>query len=243
MIPIPEPGQALERLPRIQGTLLAAWRPQGKASQEGDPGTLIALLEKFFAILADLDGRYGRDAPLPDDEATRLGDTGLVSLAELIDTGQQLGVPKAKAELELLAVSVGDWIMRHKGEVRTLEPIVNGLAVMANELHEPADLADLAVFMGRIMESTAREIATDPEPSDARRPWRILQLNRAIVATRSHNTKLMTDVFDDLIQRLPGDAKDFFREGMRQMEVVSYPARVRAVMTHYFQAFAQNTRH
>ena len=93
------------------------------------------------------------------------------------------------------------------------------------------------------MQATASDIAADSDKSDDRRPWRILQLNRAIVATRSYNIELMSRVFDDLIQGLPGDAKDFFREGMRQMQVVQYPARVRAVMTHYFEALAQNSLH
>ena len=243
MIPIPALRQVPERLPKIESMLLVAWRPQGHASRESDPAALIAALKTFFTMLADLDDRYGAEAALPDDDATRLGDTGLLALVELIDISQQLGLEKAKAELELLAVSISDWIMRHKGEVRTLDPIVNGLAVLANELHEPASLEGMTSFMADLMGATAGDIAADADKSDDRRPWRILQLNRAIVATRSYNTELMSRVFDDLIQGLPGDAKDFFREGMRQMEVVKYPARVRAVMTHYFQALAQNTLH
>ncbi|WP_145960667.1 hypothetical protein [Acidiferrobacter sp. SPIII_3] len=243
MIPIPAPRNALEHLRRIREMFLAVWRPQGKAGGENDPAALIATLEQFFTMLAELDERHGREAALPDDDATRLGNTGLLTLAELSEIGQQLGLAKAKAELERLAVSIGDWIMRHHGHVRALDPIVNGLAVMANELHEPAALEDMTAFMGKLMQATASDIAADPDKSDDGRPWRILQLNRAIVATRSYNTELMSRVFDDLIQGLPGDAKDFFREGMRQMEVVQYPARVRAVMTHYFQALAQNSLH
>lgn len=243
MIPIPTPRHALESLRRIQDMLLAAWRPQGQVSQENDPAALIATLEQFFTMLAEIDDRYGREAALPDDDAARLGNGGLLTLTELTEIGQQLGLVQAKAELERLAVSVGDWIIRHHGQVRVLDPIVNGLAVVANELHEPPALEDMTAFMGQLMQATDRDIAADADKSDERRPWRILQLNRAIVATRSYNTELMSGVFDDLIQGLPGDAKEFFREGMRQMEVVQYPARVRAVMTHYFQALTQNSLH
>jgi hypothetical protein len=243
MIPIPTPRHALEHLRRIRDALLAAWRPQGKTGQGNDPATLVATLEPFFRMLAELDDRHGQEAPLPDDDATRLGNSGLLTLAELAEISQQLGLAKAKAELERLAVTIGDWIMRHHGRVRALEPIVNGLAVMANELHEPEALEEMTAFMGKLMRATESDIAADQDKSDDRRPWRILQLNRAIVATRSYNTELMSGVFDDLIQGLPGDAKEFFREGMRQMEVVQYPARVRAIMTHYFQALAQNSLH
>lgn len=243
MIPIPSLPQILERLPKIKGALLAAWRPQGAASQENDPESLIRLLDEFFTLLMTLDQRYGEDARLPDDDATRLGDTGLLVLAELTQMSQQLGIPQIKSELDRLAVAAGDWIMRHHGQIRTLEPIVNGLAIVANELHEPRDLEDMAAFMDRVMKSTAPDIAADTDKIDSGRPWRVLQLNRAIVATRSHNTELMTQVFDDLIQELPEDASDFFREGMRQMEVVDYPAKVKTVMTHYFQALSQHALH
>jgi phosphoketolase len=156
---------------------------------------------------------------------------------------QQLGVPKVKSDLDLLAVTVGDWIIRHHGEIRTLEPIVNGLAVMANELHEPSSLEAMAAFMDQVIKATTTEIIADADKTDSGRPWRVMQLNRAIVATRSHNTELMARVFDELIQSLPEDASEFFREGMRQMGVVDYPARVRAVMNDYFQALAQHALH
>ena len=240
MIPTPSLTQIPERLPKIKNMLLAAWRPQGAASQENDPESLIRLLDEFFTMLANLDQRYGENAPLPDDDATRLGDTGLLVLAELTHMSQQLGVPQVKSELDLLAVTVSDWIIRHKGKIRTLEPIVNGLAIMANELHEAPTLEDMAAFMDQVMKSTAADIAADTDKTDSGRPWRVLHLNRAIVATRSHNTELMAQVFDELIQGLPEDASDFFREGMRQMEVVDYPAKVRTVMTHYFQALSQH---
>ncbi len=243
MIPIPDIRQVPQRLPIIKTALLAAWRPQGHASPENDPGSLITLLETFFATLAELDARYGQNAPLPDGDATRLGDGGLLVLMELTNLSQQLGLPKVKADIELLAVSVSDWIIRHAGEIRTLEPIVNGLAVVANELREPPSLEEMAAFMGRVIKATEAATANDLDRSDATRPWRVLHINRAIVATRSYNTELMASVFDELIQALPDDAQEFFREGMRQMEVVDYPARVRTVMGHYFQALTQHSLH
>ncbi|HUW99221.1 MAG TPA: hypothetical protein VMV40_10380 [Acidiferrobacter sp.] len=243
MIPTPPLAQIPERLPKIKNMLLAAWRPQGAASEEHDPESLIRLLGELFIMLVKLDQHYGVTAPLPDDDATRLGDTGLLILAELTNMSQQLGIPQVKSELDLLAVTIGDWIIRHNGEIRTLEPIVNGLAVMANELHEGPTLEDMAAFMDQAIKSTAPDIVADTNKTDSGRPWRVLHLNRAIVATRSHNTELMAKVFDELIQGLPEDASEFFREGMRQMEVVDYPAKVRAVMTHYFQALTQHTLH
>lgn len=243
MIPTLPLTQVPERLIKIKKMLLAAWRPQGAAGPENDPGSLIQLLDEFFSMLANLDQRYGERAPLPDDEATRLGDTGLLVLAELTHMSQQIGVPQAKSELDFIAVTIGEWIMRHGGRIQTLEPIVNGLAIVANELHEAPALENMAAFMSQVMAATADDIVADNDKTDTDRPWRVLHLNRAIVATRSHNTELMGQVFDDLIQKLPGDASDFFREGMRQMEMINYPAKVRVVMTDYFQALTQHALH
>jgi len=243
MIQIPALSQIPERLPQIRAMLLPAWRPQGAMGQESDPESLIGMLATFFVMLADLDERFGKSGPLPDNDATRLADQGLLVLTELTGMSVQLGVPKAKSELDPLAVAVADWVIRHQGEIHTLEPIVNGLALMANELHEPSTLEDMAAFMDQVMKATAHDIAADVNKTDSGRPWRVMQFNRAIVATRSYNTDLMSQVFDELIQNLPEDASDFFREGMRQMSVVDYPARVRAVMTHYFQALSQHALH
>lgn len=243
MIPIPSLTDIPERLAKIKAMLLAAWRPQSSVNQENDPDTLIRLLAEFVAMLDNLDQRYGKNAPIGDDDATRLGDTGLAVITELGQIGQQLGVPQAKMELDIISVAVADWMMRHNGRLDRLEPIVNGLAVMANEIQTAQTLEEIAAFMGQVMQSALDSIQADEDKSDEGRPWRVLQLNRAIVATRSHNTDLMGKVFDELIQGLPNDAPTFFREGMRQMEVIDYPAKVRAVMAHYFQGLTQHTLH
>ena len=133
--------------------------------------------------------------------------------------------------------------MRHQGQIRTLEPVVNALANFANRMHDPSSLEPLANFMGRVIQASASLIKEDLEKNNPGRPWRVLHLNRGIVATRTHNPTIMEQVFDDLVRYLPEDAAAFFAEGMHQMEALNYPPQVRQVMGRYFDRWTRPRMH
>ena len=105
--------------------------------------------------------------------------------------------------------------------------------MIANSSRDPADLEALSQVMGRITQAVAPVIREDIEKINPGRPWRILLLNRSIVATRSHNTRVMEEAFAELTRYLPEDAARFFTEGMEQMDALNYPAHVREVMQKY----------
>jgi hypothetical protein len=88
-------------------------------------------------------------------------------------------------------------------------------------------------------------VAQDVGRTEPQRPWRVLLLNRAIVATRSHRPALMEVAFDDVVEHLPQEAARFFEEGMAQMDALDYPPQVRAVMERYYlrQGPAPHTLH
>jgi uncharacterized protein YigA (DUF484 family) len=44
---------------------------------------------------------------------------------------------------------------------------------------------------------------------------------------------MMEHAFDTLIQYLPEEAPEFFRQGMEQMEALNYPQQVREVVERY----------
>ena len=73
---------------------------------------------------------------------------------------------------------------------------------------------------------------------DPRRPWRVLLLNYAITATRTHEPALMEKAFKFLIFHLPDDLKQFFTEGMSQMFALNYPEKVKQVMEKYYKHYA-----
>ncbi len=81
-------------------------------------------------------------------------------------------------------------------------------------------------------------IQQDLEKTNPGRPWRVLHLNRAIVATRTHQPDVMDEAFALLTQHLPEDAADFFTQGMEQMELLNYPPHVREVMDRYYRKWS-----
>ncbi len=81
--------------------------------------------------------------------------------------------------------------------------------------------------MTQVADSCTSEIQQDLEPNDQLRPWRLLHINRSIVATRTHDPEIMKKAFDELLTYLPHEADIFFAEGMKEMDALDYPAHVR----------------
>ena len=131
-------------------------------------------------------------------------------------------------------VMVALWVARHGGELNSIESVVNTLAEIANSTSEQEALAELGYMMGELISAVSVETKFDFENIDNQHPWRVLNLNRGIIATRSHDTKIMENAFEDLIRNIPEDAETFFRQGMQQMEELNYPDHVRDVVSRYY---------
>ncbi len=205
------------------------------------------LIDVFKCIDADQSAETESDGGLrsatPDD-VTQLGDYGLGLLEELAAWAARLGLEGRRQELEVLALPLALWLARRGGELRNLESVVNAAAAVANHTHEPRELEELYAATGEVMEAAALTIRQDLERDDPGRPWRVLNLNRAIVATRTHNPRVMEEAFETLVQNLPEDAPAFFREGLGRMESLNHPPRVREVMERYYRKWClQHTLH
>ena len=55
----------------------------------------------------------------------------------------------------------------------------------------------------------------DIDKSEAGRPWRIFNLNHAIIVTRTHNIDIMNTVFEQLIACIPEDMVDPFADDLK----------------------------
>lgn len=196
---------------------------------------LLAALRQAIDVMerADADAAATGDARvLPSDEISDIGDYTLDLLGE-VTARLEAVIGQQSRDLVRLAVPVALWIGRHGGRIRQLELAVNSLASYANEISDTVQLAELARTIREIIDYTADEIRQDLEQTNPRRPWRILNLNYGIIATRSHDTGLMEQAYEVLVNNLPHDARQFFREGMQQMDIVGYPAEVRKVVEKY----------
>jgi len=76
--------------------------------------------------------------------------------------------------------------------------------------------------------------------SDPQRPWRVLLLNYAIVATRTHQLSIIDSVYQFFVEHLPEDASQFFTEAMSQMETQNYPVEVKQVVEKFYQQYTIN---
>ncbi len=130
------------------------------------------------------------------------------------------------------------WFAHMGGTITKLIPLVNLIAAYSNRLREPHELKQLLAHIELLLQAIEQSIQDDMEDRDPRRPWRVLLLNYAITATRTHDPALMDKTFQFLIVNLPDDLKQFFTEGMSQMTALNYPEPVKAVMEKYYQQYA-----
>jgi hypothetical protein len=222
------------------------------APQEAPPGLedttpelLVEAIERLLDILRNLQpdrdttdpgpGPNALEARLEARDIHALGDYGIRLLSDLAEWAHALRLADSNRELRSVLFSLALWIGQRGGELSTLEPVVDTLAFLANHIRAPAELEQLFLAAGEIMESVSPAISQDLDHSNPGRPWRVLLQNRAIIATRSHQPALMEQAFATLVEMLPEDAPAFFREGMEQMDALDYPQPVRRMMEKYFQ--------
>ena len=206
----------------------------------GSPQNLVAAMDQAIDVMAradaDLDVKKDMSAEsmglLEEQDISKIGQYTLDLLEGMVSyvqdkTGEQ------NRELMRLSIPVSLWVARHGGKLSQIDMLVNSLAGYANEITEPHVLADLAAVIKEVIDACDDEIHRDMEQTNMMRPWRILNLNYGIVATRSHQTELIEQAYDALIKNLPQDARQFFKEGMQQMDIIDYPEEVREVVERY----------
>jgi len=240
----PSLAEAVLRFEHAAGDIIDTYESRRPAeTNQVTPGQLAEAIEQFLAIIARVDREEGEVGPITKEDATQLGDYGVTLITDLIAWAGQLNMPVPRTDLEIVILAAADWIMRHDGQIRALDPVVNSLANFSNRMHDPASLEPITHFMGRVIQASASLIKEDLEKTNPGRPWRVLHLNRGIVATRTHNPELMEKVFEDLVRYLPEDAAAFFAEGMQQMEALNYPPPVRQVMGRFFDLWTRPRMH
>ncbi len=204
---------------------------------------LLEAIDQFFNIVASINMQASEDHIISSTEATDIGEHGFVLLLKLIDLLDRLDLPHKRREVEQVSLIFARWTIRYRGQIRHLEPIVNACAQLANILQDKKSLKTLYELMTRVAESCTTEIRQDLEAGNQLRPWRLLHINRSIVATRSHDPDIMKTAFDELLVYLPQEADGFFAEGMKEMEALDYPTHVRNLMEFYYSQKPSVTLH
>jgi len=220
----------------VQATEELGLSLQASQDQQGqDAAQMLAAMMQTIDIMErlEVDQQSTRAEPLQTDDVSQIGEYALTLLEELSVVAANRGLQQSMRVLHRMSLPVAMWIARHGGRIRMLDIVVNAIASYANELKQTEQLAQLCDSIGRVVAVVSDDISRDLEATNPMRPWRILNLNWGIVATRSHDVELMERVFEQLIKNIPADVKSFFQEGMQQMDIIGYPDHVREVMDKY----------
>ena len=213
---------------------------------EENPEQLLAGLEKAIDVMerADADAAARPDkAFLSEAELSGIGDFAMSRLEAIVERIENSSGHQNR-DLARLSIPIALWVARSGGQINRLELVVNSFAAWANELQDTVQIAELARVVREIIDAASDKIRRDLDQSNPMRPWRIINLNYGIVATRSHDPELMDEAFAVLVENLPQDARAFFREGMQQMDIVGYPDEVREVVERYDRMWGSgNTLH
>lgn len=234
------------QLPDIQTTVRGILEACKLANETSSAlqDTDLPTLEQAFEQLVDIMIRIESDTQAPGDtrteDITEIGEYALRLQETLSGIAEKQGLAGQKQRLADLSINLALWIADHNGQIDTLEPVVDALALAANTTQEPQKLEQLSSVIKRIIEAVSAPVSQDLEKMNPGRPWRVLLLNHGIVATRSHNTELMEAAFTLLASKLPEDATRFFSEGMQQMEALGYPPHVRETMEKYHHEWPVN---
>jgi hypothetical protein len=222
-------------------SVVEASHSAGPAADNTDhsPSMLQQAMLRLLELLEIIERQgMGKALSGEDLDLNELGDYAIQILSDLAAVASSLSLQPESHQLEDLTLPMALWIARHGGEVRFLAPIVNALARLANTLRDPESLGQLYRVSNELQQAVDMTTRQDLEKSNPDRPWRLLLMNRAIIATRSHQADLIEMAYDDLVQALPEEAPRFFEEGMQQMELLNYPQVVRQLVEKYYQMWS-----
>lgn len=174
---------------------------------------------------------------LKPHELTREASAALNLLDKLFFTLPS--TPENDAFIKHLALSVGVWIARNGGELQELSLLVNAVATLANQSKQQHELESLYEASLYVLTATDTFIKADTDKRDTMRPWRLLNLNHCIIATRTNHPELIKKAYAQLIQALPEEAPRFFAMAQRKVQAAPHPAHIRHLVAQYQQLFTE----
>lgn len=226
---------------QIMQAVLAKNEQTQKLSEDGlGPLALAAALSDFFMISATLEAGHNH---LDEEQMAEFTDYGLDLLDRLAAQLRQLEIMDQRETLSRVYASLAAWLVRRDVQLSNLEGVADGFAWIVNGLSETDELAEVCEIMGEVAEAASEELTLDQDRSNPWRPWRVLNLNTGIAATRSLDPQLMEHTFDKLGRYLPYDMAEFLADGKRQMVTQNVPDEVRAVMDRYVEKWPSSPPH
>ncbi|MGV6825878.1 MAG: hypothetical protein ACWA5Q_02770 [bacterium] len=197
---------------------------------ESGPIAVAAALSDFYQLSSGLEQQPQQ---LDDETATELAHHALDLIDRLSYQLRQLDMHDQRENLARVFASLAVWFARRGAVLDNLDAVADSFARLVNGVNQPEELVELNQLMEEVLASVSETIKADEDRDNPWRPWRVLNLNAGIAATRALDTDLMEATFRKLEQRLPYDLPGFFADGKRQMDMQDVPEEVKAVMTRY----------
>jgi hypothetical protein len=224
----------------MQAILARDAEAQKIMNDDSGPLALASALSDFFQIAAALESD---ESYMDSDDLSEFGSYGLDLLDRLDFLVRKLEIMDKRDNVSRVFPSLAVWLARHDATISNLTGAADGFGMLVNGLSEPQDLADVCQIMEEVIEATSEKLQMDEDKSDAWRPWRVINLNSGIAATRSLDPELMESTFEKLGRRLPYDMAGFIADGKRQMMVQNVPEAVSAVMNRYAEIWSSKPPH
>lgn len=226
---------------QVAGALVTANERSNKIDNEtAGPLAVASALSDFFQLAAALDSGQ---VVLEDDELAEFAEYGLDLLDRMAYQLLVLEVMEHRDNVALIFASIGIWFSRKDVTLENLEGIADGFGRLTNALSEPTDLAEMCRLMEEVAGVSSDKMRIDEDRSNPYRPWRVLNLNAGIAATRSLDPELMAQTFDNLGRRLPDDMPGFLADGRRNLILQNVPDAVREVIDRYAEKWPQTPPH
>lgn len=203
----------------------------GKIDNEAaGPIALASALSDFFQLASGLEHEgQEQDAEVMSE----LAHYALDLVDRLSYQLRQLDIHDQRDNLARVFVSLAAWFARRGAVVDNLAGAAEGFANLVNGEQDQGELAGMSRVADELLEAAADDIKLDQDRSDPWRPWRVLNLNSGVAATRSLDARLMEETFEKLGRRIPYDMPGFIADGIYKMDAQNVPQEVRDVMTRY----------
>jgi len=223
-----------------QAVLARGDEAQSLMEDPNGPLVLARALSDFFQIAGALEAGA---ATLAEDERDEFCAYGLDLLDRLAFLVRKLEIMDKRDAVARMFASMGLWMARRGATIDNLEGTADGFGMIVNGTRSTDDLRALCEMMEEVIESASVSVRRDEDRGDARRPWRVINLNAGIAATRSLDPDLMHRTFEKMGQRLPEDMPDFLADGMRQAAVQNVPDAVTDVLSAHMARSPAGARH
>jgi len=194
------------------------------------PLTIANALADYFETAAGIEHQ---DMELETEAISDFGHQGLDLLDRVSWQIRQLDIHDERDRIARVYASLAVWLARRGAVIDNMETVADSFAIIVNSENDTGELVNLCQLMEETLQAASESIKKDEDRSDPWRPWRVLNLNTGIAATRALDPELMKQVFSELEKRLPEDVSGFFADGKRQMDSQDVPQEVRDVLNEF----------